>query len=262
MWGRGATRPAALDTRIEPAKSDFFFDPKRTPNLAHINNLAHIAWLPILVAHPRWQKAAGIDTTRGRVSSAIDTRQSILSTATINETEHPRSMRQSVSKATLNYATIDDSFLCVTWFEGGDEVPFTWIVRCKWVVSRIGLRLLCIRLQKGHCNAICVTRMNESCHTYKYVMSDIWMSHVTHMNESWQTYESVMAHIWMSHGAHMNESWHICEGVSGDLAYINKSGHKYEQRYIIHQPPSHQRVREWTAYIPLSYQGNLQAVCC
>jgi len=34
------------------------------------------------------------------------------------------------------------------------------------------------------------------------------MSHGTHMNESWHTYEWVMAHIWMSHGIHMNESWH------------------------------------------------------
>ena len=35
--------------------------------------------------------------------------------------------------------------------------------------------------------------------------------HGTHMNESWHTYEWVMAHIWMSHGTHMNESWHTYE---------------------------------------------------
>ena len=40
-----------------------------------------------------------------------------------------------------------------------------------------------------------VIRMNESCHTYEWVMSHIWMSHVTHMNESRHTYEWVMSHI-------------------------------------------------------------------
>jgi len=37
--------------------------------------------------------------------------------------------------------------------------------------------------------------MNESCHTYEWVMSHIWMSHVTHMNESCHTYEWVMSPI-------------------------------------------------------------------
>ena len=53
-----------------------------------------------------------------------------------------------------------------------------------------------------------VTHMNESCHTYEWVMSHIWMSHVTHMNESRHTYEWVMSHIWMSHVTYMNESCH------------------------------------------------------
>ena len=44
-----------------------------------------------------------------------------------------------------------------------------------------------------------VTYMNDSCHTYEWVMSHICMSHATHMNESCQTYEWVMSHIWMSH---------------------------------------------------------------
>ena len=39
------------------------------------------------------------------------------------------------------------------------------------------------------------THINESCHTYEWVMSHIWMSHVTHMNESCHTYEWVMSHI-------------------------------------------------------------------
>ena len=49
--------------------------------------------------------------------------------------------------------------------------------------------------------------MNESCHTYEWVMSHIQTSHVTHMNESCHTYEWVMSHIWMSHVTHMKESF-------------------------------------------------------
>jgi len=43
--------------------------------------------------------------------------------------------------------------------------------------------------------------MNESCHTYEWVMSHIWMIHVTHM--TW-----VMSHICMSQITHMQESSH------------------------------------------------------
>ena len=51
-----------------------------------------------------------------------------------------------------------------------------------------------------------VSHMNESCHTYEWVMSHIWMSHVTHMNESCHTYEShVCVHVrtWRRH--------HVCD---------------------------------------------------
>jgi len=46
--------------------------------------------------------------------------------------------------------------------------------------------------------------VNESRHTYEWVMSHMWMSHVTHMNESCHTYERGMSHIWMRHLTHMN----------------------------------------------------------
>ena len=39
-------------------------------------------------------------------------------------------------------------------------------------------------------------------------MKHVWMTHGTHMNESSHTYEWVMSHIWMSHVTHMNESCH------------------------------------------------------
>ena len=53
--------------------------------------------------------------------------------------------------------------------------------------------------------------MNESCHTFEWVMSHISMSHVAHMSESCRTYEWVMLHIWMSHVTNMSESCHTYE---------------------------------------------------
>ena len=56
--------------------------------------------------------------------------------------------------------------------------------------------------------------MNESCPTYEWVMSHIWMSHVTRMNESCDSAtassalgnEGVMSHTWKSHDTHVVKS--------------------------------------------------------
>ena len=55
-----------------------------------------------------------------------------------------------------------------------------------------------------------IRNINESCHTYEWVMSHIWMSHVTHMNESCHTYEWVMSHIWMSHVSYQSHQEYQC----------------------------------------------------
>ena len=95
--------------------------------------------------------------------------------------------------------------------------------------------------------------MNESCHTYEWVVSYIWMSHVTHvnednspqshtwmshvarMNESCHTHEWVMSHAWISHATphtwmihvtHMNESCHTCEWVISHIV----TSHMWTQR--------------------------------
>ena len=47
------------------------------------------------------------------------------------------------------------------------------------------------RIQMSH-----VTHTNESCHTYEWVMSHIWMCH--------NSYKWVMSHIWMSHVTYTN----------------------------------------------------------
>jgi len=74
--------------------------------------------------------------------------------------------------------------------------------------------------------------MNGSCHTYEWVMSHIWMSHVTHMNEPCHTYEWVMSHIWTSHATHMNESCHTYERVMSHISmshvtHVNGSCHTH-----------------------------------
>jgi len=57
-----------------------------------------------------------------------------------------------------------------------------------------------------------VPHMNDSLHTYEWVMAHICMRHVTHMNTSRHTYEwgmaqyeCVMSHSWISHVTHMND---------------------------------------------------------
>jgi len=84
-----------------------------------------------------------------------------------------------------------------------------------------------------------VAHVNESCHKYEWVMSQIWMSHVSHinevshMNESHHTYEWVMSRMWMSHVPHVNESCPACEwGIShiwmSRVTRMDESRHTYE----------------------------------
>ena len=73
----------------------------------------------------------------------------------------------------------------------------------------------------------------ETCHTYEWVISHLWMSHVKHMNESFQTYEWVMSHTWMSHFTLMNESFHtyewaishVASHIHSHVAHMKKSYH-------------------------------------
>jgi len=91
-----------------------------------------------------------------------------------------------------------------------------------------------------------VTLLIEQCserksrHTYDWVTSHIWMSHITHMNESHHTYEWVTSQIWINHGTHMNESRHTYEWAMSRIewvtshiwlshvTHINASRHTYE----------------------------------
>jgi len=51
-----------------------------------------------------------------------------------------------------------------------------------------------------------VTHVNESCHTYRWVMSHMSMSHVTHVNESRHAREWVVSVMWMGRVTYVNES--------------------------------------------------------
>ena len=64
------------------------------------------------------------------------------------------------------------------------------------------------------------TNMNESCHTYKWVLRHKWTHHVTHINESFHTCRWVTTHVCMRHVTHINESWYTY-GVA-TVSRINK----------------------------------------
>ena len=101
-----------------------------------------------------------------------------------------------------------------------------------------------------------VKHMNGSCHTHEWVTSHIWMSHVKHMNESCHTHEWVMLHVWMSHVTHMNGSCHTYEWVMSHIwishvTHMNQSRHTYEwvmshiwMSHVTHMNESHPAI-EW-----------------
>jgi len=89
-----------------------------------------------------------------------------------------------------------DSFICVMRlnlyiYECRDSLlRVTWLVRVR------------------HASELSKALKGESCHTYEWVMSHVWMSHVTRINESCHTYGWVMSHVLMSHVTRMDESCH------------------------------------------------------
>ena len=69
-----------------------------------------------------------------------------------------------------------------------------------------------------------VTHMNESCHTYEWVMSHIWMSHVTHMTESCLTHTQVSARFirWVMCNTRMSHVPHVV--TESCLTHIEATG--------------------------------------
>ena len=99
---------------------------------------------------------------------------------------------------------------CVTlWKTHSSWIVWKWICgkhihlelfECEFVENAFMLNCLKVNLCKNKNIFTLITPLlcerwlveaaqNESCHTYEWVMSHVWMSHVTHMNESCHTYE-------------------------------------------------------------------------
>jgi len=94
-----------------------------------------------------------------------------------------------------------DSFMCGTWLM---DMHDTRLIHTRVHAADRGL--ICMRDMTdsylGHDSFTCVTfkfmspvtHMNESCHTYEWVLSHTGMSPVTHTNESCHTHEWFMPH--------------------------------------------------------------------
>ena len=136
---------------------------------------------------------------------------------------------------------------------------------------------------------------STSCHTYEWVMSHIWMSHVTRtvwcnscicgmtasigicgMTNRYGEVKSqvlgrqsrgyIMSHIWMSHGTHMNESCHTYEWVMlhiwiSHVTHMNESCRTYEW-VMAHIWMSYVRTYEWVmSHIWVSHVTHMNESC-
>jgi len=105
-----------------------------------------------------------------------------------------------------------DSFICVTWLIHMCDVTHSY-VRYVPYHSCVWCDLFCVTFNIHMEN---VKRINESRHTYKWVMSHIWMWHaLCHIQHPYKIcpthYAWVTSHIYMSHVTHMNvtySAWH------------------------------------------------------
>jgi len=85
-----------------------------------------------------------------------------------------------------------------------------------------------------------VTHMDESCHTYRWVISHVWMSHVTHTNESWHTQIKIVA-CRSTLGARTHTHTHTHTHMQA--SYMNESCHTYEWGCHAHEWGCH--TYEW-----------------
>jgi len=107
-----------------------------------------------------------------------------------------------------------ESFICVTWFThmcdmthsecAPESHSHSAFYVCDmnhsyvWYDSLICVTWLTHRCDETHhyvCPCTIPPERDSSCHTYEWVMSHIWVSHVTHMSESCHTYEWFTSHI-------------------------------------------------------------------
>jgi len=118
-----------------------------------------------------------------------------------------------------------DSFICVTWLIRMCDATHSYICDTTHVTqtSCHTHERVTSHIKRSHGTGLNnhVTHMNESCHTYEWVMTyqNRQIDVLCHTYESSDTSGWVMSHVWMSHVTHMNES---CD------TYVNESCHTYE----------------------------------
>jgi len=92
-----------------------------------------------------------------------------------------------------------DSFICVPWLIHKCDINHSYTIHVTWLIHMYVIARDVTHKHNTH---------THNPHTHinwnRIGLSNprlphIWMSHVTHMNESCHTYEWVMSHIWMSH---------------------------------------------------------------
>jgi len=112
----------------------------------------------------------------------------------MNESCHTYEWEMSVATP---YLRLSDRYIGLFW------LGYRALLRIYRALLWIYRALLRVKDGSQRCDFFFLTHMSEKCrHTYEWVMSYIWMSHVIHMNESCHTYEWDMSDIRMSHVTH------------------------------------------------------------
>jgi len=119
--------------------------------------------------------------------------------------------------------TWHDSFKCVTWLVH---------VCYKTIRALLEKSPICVRShvtdmsESWHTWMRHVTHMNESCHRFDWVMSQIWVS--TYMNKSCYRYECVMSQILIRHVTHLMSHIWTSRSTMRHVAHMQDSCLMYE----------------------------------
>ena len=132
------------------------------------------------------------------------------------------------------------SFISVTWMseKSHSYVWHEWLIHMCDLTQEVGYPRTCVneschtyKYVVSHVWLIRVTLMNDSCHTSKRVMSHVWMSLVTLMNDSCHTYECVISHVWLSHVTLMNDSCHTCKYAMSHV-WMSHGTHEWVKSHV------------------------------
>jgi len=122
------------------------------------------------------------------------------------------------------------------------------------------------------------THVNESCRTYAWIASRMWMRHAALKNESCHACDRVMSHIRMSHVAHVNGSCHRIRSKSWERRWKHRRPSCYRVMRMLRRwmrscnacRMRHSRgiylymnkwKLEWTLSLPQTSRANLVQCC-